>query len=203
MDKNPTRATARSLQRVWRSTVISSLGWTPGGLIFTLKPYLDTEAQHRNTTVTRPHAAVTLSQLDGNTKPMSMISTKRVWSSASLSTRALPVRKPFAFPVSVRRKRSFAQGLGMDLPSRTACGCSAPRSSIRTAYIALGSNLGDRVNEIEKACKEMASRGIKVKRTSNLWETEPMYVLDQDRFVNGACEVRQFNPVVFASFLTC
>ncbi|KAI3322214.1 Dihydropteroate synthase [Xylariaceae sp. AK1471] len=59
----------------------------------------------------------------------------------------------------------------------------------RTAYIALGSNLGDRVAMIEEACREMDARGIKVKRTSSLWETEPMYVLDQDRFVNGACEV--------------
>ncbi|KAI1756964.1 Dihydropteroate synthase [Xylaria castorea] len=60
---------------------------------------------------------------------------------------------------------------------------------IRTAYIALGSNLGDRVAMIEQACYQMDARGIKVKRTSSLWETEPMYVLDQDRFVNGACEV--------------
>lgn len=59
----------------------------------------------------------------------------------------------------------------------------------RTAYIALGSNLGDRIAWIEKACNEMDATGIKVKRTSSLWETEPMYVLDQDRFVNGACEV--------------
>ncbi|KAH6634558.1 Dihydropteroate synthase-like protein [Chaetomium sp. MPI-SDFR-AT-0129] len=59
----------------------------------------------------------------------------------------------------------------------------------RTAYIALGSNMGDRIGWIEKACNEMDARGIKVKRTSSLWETEPMYVLDQDRFVNGACEV--------------
>lgn len=58
-----------------------------------------------------------------------------------------------------------------------------------TAYIALGSNLGDRIDMIEKACNEMAARGIKIKRTSCLWETEPMYVLDQDNFVNGACEV--------------
>ncbi|KAL1841975.1 hypothetical protein VTJ49DRAFT_6218 [Mycothermus thermophilus] len=59
----------------------------------------------------------------------------------------------------------------------------------RTAYIALGSNMGDRIAWIEKACHEMDARGIRVKRTSSLWETEPMYVLDQDRFVNGACEV--------------
>ncbi len=24
---------------------------------------------------------------------------------------------------------------------------------------------------------------------SSLWETKPMYVLDQDSFINGACEV--------------
>ena len=59
-----------------------------------------------------------------------------------------------------------------------------------TAYIGLGSNLGDRIDMIEKACNEMAARGIKVKRTSCLWETEPMYVLDQENFINGACEVR-------------
>lgn len=59
----------------------------------------------------------------------------------------------------------------------------------KKAYIALGSNMGDRVAMIEEACKEMSSRGVKVTRTSSLWETEPMYVLDQERFVNGACEV--------------
>lgn len=59
----------------------------------------------------------------------------------------------------------------------------------RTAYIALGSNLGDRIGEIEKACREMDARGIRVTRTSSLWETEPMYFADQDRFVNGVCEV--------------
>ncbi|KAF1832531.1 folic acid synthesis protein-like protein [Decorospora gaudefroyi] len=58
------------------------------------------------------------------------------------------------------------------------------------AFIALGSNMGDRVAMIERACKEMESRGkIDIIRTSSLWETEAMYVLDQENFVNGACEV--------------
>lgn len=70
----------------------------------------------------------------------------------------------------------------------------------RTAYIALGSNLGDRVAMIERACREMDTRGIKVKRTSSLWETEPMYVLDQDRFVNGACEVGATSVVYFVTW---
>ncbi|KAI1821545.1 Dihydropteroate synthase [Xylaria intraflava] len=66
---------------------------------------------------------------------------------------------------------------------------SAQVPKTRTAYIALGSNLGDRIAMIEQACREMDARGIRLKRTSSLWETEPMYVLDQGRFVNGACEV--------------
>lgn len=62
----------------------------------------------------------------------------------------------------------------------------------RKAYIALGSNLGDRIAEIERACREMDTRGIRVTRTSSLWETEPMYFADQDRFVNGVCEVSDY-----------
>jgi 2-amino-4-hydroxy-6-hydroxymethyldihydropteridine diphosphokinase / dihydropteroate synthase len=58
------------------------------------------------------------------------------------------------------------------------------------AFIALGSNLGDRVAMIEKACNEMEASGvIHILRTSSLWETRAMYVLDQDNFVNGVCEV--------------
>ena len=57
------------------------------------------------------------------------------------------------------------------------------------AYIALGSNVGERVEMIEKACKEMERAHIRVKRTSSLFETAPMYVLDQDPFMNGVCEV--------------
>ena len=58
------------------------------------------------------------------------------------------------------------------------------------AFIALGSNLGDRIAMIEKACKEMEVRdNIRIVRTSSLWETKAMYVLDQGNFINGACEV--------------
>lgn len=61
----------------------------------------------------------------------------------------------------------------------------------RKAYVALGSNVGDRIAEIEKACREMDARDIRVTRTSSLWETEPMYYAEQDRFVNGVCEVSE------------
>jgi hypothetical protein len=86
----------------------------------------------------------------------------------------------------------------LSAPSR-----GAPKT--HTAYIALGSNLGDRIDMIEKACNEMAARGIKIKRTSCLWETEPMYVSDQENFVNGACEVRNslFSASSAMSMIPC
>ncbi|KAH0290684.1 folic acid synthesis protein, partial [Aureobasidium sp. EXF-3399] len=63
--------------------------------------------------------------------------------------------------------------------------------TIRTAYIALGSNVGDRLDMIEKACLALdQDPDIKVTRTSSLYETEPMYVEDQARFLNGACEIQ-------------
>ena len=98
---------------------------------------------------------------------------------------------------SARPTRSFRSPLPSQwLRSHSGCGCRAgPRQ--QTAYIALGSNLGDRVSEIEKACREMDKRGIRVKRTSSLWETEPMYVTDQDRFLNGACEVHNSQLIQF------
>ena len=61
--------------------------------------------------------------------------------------------------------------------------------SCHRAFIALGSNVGDRVEMIEKACLELDRSGIKVTRTSSLFETAPMYVLHQDPFMNGVCEV--------------
>jgi hypothetical protein len=56
-------------------------------------------------------------------------------------------------------------------------------------YIALGSNIGDRIGHVRKAVDELASRGVKTVRTSRLYESQPMYVEDQELFVNGVIEV--------------
>ncbi|EAU34867.1 hypothetical protein ATEG_04420 [Aspergillus terreus NIH2624] len=61
--------------------------------------------------------------------------------------------------------------------------------ALHRAFIALGSNVGDRFEMIEKACAELERANIRVRRTSSLFETAPMYVLDQDPFINGVCEV--------------
>jgi 7,8-dihydro-6-hydroxymethylpterin-pyrophosphokinase (HPPK) len=70
-------------------------------------------------------------------------------------------------------------------------------TTMHRAMIALGSNIGDRVNMIEQACEMMASRGLHVKATSCLYETAPMYVTDQEPFLNGVCEVRK-NSIVLS-----
>ncbi|TLD38944.1 folic acid synthesis protein-like protein [Venturia nashicola] len=56
-------------------------------------------------------------------------------------------------------------------------------------FVALGSNVGDRLNMIERACLEMEEEGIQIVRTSGLWETKAMYVEDQANFLNGVCEI--------------
>lgn len=64
------------------------------------------------------------------------------------------------------------------------------------AFLALGSNVGNRVQMIELAVREMAYRGLTVVRTSALYETEPMYLKTQDSFINGICEVRSADTIV-------
>jgi len=104
------------------------------------------------------------------------------------------------FSISTRRDRDSISYKRYAMPQAgTSINGSRERKGKRTAYIALGSNLGDRISWIERACNEMDARGIKVTRTSSLYETEPMYVLDQDSFVNGACEV---SPITFQSSTT-
>jgi hypothetical protein len=62
----------------------------------------------------------------------------------------------------------------------------------RGVVVALGSNVGNKIEEIEKACRAIdADPDMRIVDTSFLYETKPMYVEDQERFVNGACEVSE------------
>ncbi|KAG7131703.1 Folic acid synthesis protein fol1 like [Verticillium longisporum] len=128
--------------------------------------------------------------------------TKHAWpvaeNTTTITTAAFgPTTNTSAAPEPGRTKHIKTSSPVMEDDGRPVGGCGCGRRADTgpaepktvTAYIALGSNLGDRIGWIEKACREMDARGVRVKRTSSLWETEPMYVLEQDRFVNGACEV--------------
>jgi len=56
-------------------------------------------------------------------------------------------------------------------------------------FIALGSNIGDRVGNIRRAVNSLEREGVEVVRTGRMYESEPMYVEDQARFVNTVIEV--------------
>lgn len=56
-------------------------------------------------------------------------------------------------------------------------------------FVALGSNLGDRYKNISDGVAEMERRGLKVKKTSSLYQSAPMYVTDQPAFLNGVVQV--------------
>ncbi|ORY63059.1 Dihydropteroate synthase-like protein [Pseudomassariella vexata] len=123
---------------------------------------------------------------------MNLVVFSRAWGSGSRQARPSPAHHLGHNLSQIAKTLRSTERSTMNITQqKTACGCAAAaaRNTKRTAYVAFGSNLGDRVSMIEQACKEMDARGVKVKRTSSLWETEPMYVLEQDRFVNGACEV--------------
>jgi 2-amino-4-hydroxy-6-hydroxymethyldihydropteridine diphosphokinase len=61
---------------------------------------------------------------------------------------------------------------------------------VTRAYVALGSNLGDREATIRGAVEALAAEpGIEVVAVSTLIDTEPMGVVDQPRFLNGVAAV--------------
>jgi 2-amino-4-hydroxy-6-hydroxymethyldihydropteridine diphosphokinase len=60
-----------------------------------------------------------------------------------------------------------------------------------TAYIGLGSNLGDRQASIRRALKLLADMGqIEVSGVSDLIETPPLGYFDQPKFINGVAELK-------------
>jgi hypothetical protein len=100
---------------------------------------------------------------------------------------------------------------GCDHPQKSSH--KAPSSTSTTsviAYIAIGTNLGDRIANIKAATEQLskvdeiqadrkqAEQGlsevteggyVKVRRCSRLYESQPMYELDQGEFINGVIEV--------------
>ncbi|MCJ1393064.1 trifunctional dihydropteroate synthetase [Xylographa bjoerkii] len=77
---------------------------------------------------------------------------------------------------------------GRQSASFSAYGSRKPLGAEGT-YIALGSNIGNRIGYLEAACRELSRAGIRVLRTSALYETKPMYVEDQNSFLNAVCQV--------------
>lgn len=59
-----------------------------------------------------------------------------------------------------------------------------------TAYIGLGSNLGDKEANIKKALELLRKTpGIQVKKVASLYKTAPLYMTRQDWFLNTVVEI--------------
>ena len=60
-----------------------------------------------------------------------------------------------------------------------------------TAYLGLGSNLGDRLKNLQDASELLVTLddGVRVLRSSNVYETEPWGLADQPKFLNSVLEI--------------
>ena len=70
-----------------------------------------------------------------------------------------------------------------------------------TVYIALGSNVGDRLANLQEAIDRLKQH-LKIQAVSRVYETEPMYVVDQPPFFNAAIKAStELPPVVLLALL--
>jgi 2-amino-4-hydroxy-6-hydroxymethyldihydropteridine diphosphokinase len=62
---------------------------------------------------------------------------------------------------------------------------------MKTVYLSLGSNMGDRARNIARAIEALGERGVRVTRESSLYETEPVDVRGKANwFLNGVVEAQ-------------
>lgn len=59
---------------------------------------------------------------------------------------------------------------------------------MKTIYLALGTNLGDRAANLAEALRQLPDAGVLVRQTSSVYETEPRDVPDQPAFLNQVLE---------------
>ncbi len=61
-------------------------------------------------------------------------------------------------------------------------------SEVVIVYLGLGSNMGDRRNNLNRA-RDYLSQRLRVEKVSSVYETEPVGNIEQPRFLNLVCEV--------------
>ena len=60
---------------------------------------------------------------------------------------------------------------------------------MKTVYLSIGSNLGDRAHHLRRAIELLASPKLLIERVSPVYETEPVGLADQPMFLNAVVEV--------------
>ena len=61
-------------------------------------------------------------------------------------------------------------------------------NNLSSIYLSLGSNIGNRESNLKIALKELSSI-LKIKKTSSIYETEPLLYQKQDNFLNIVIEI--------------
>ncbi len=70
------------------------------------------------------------------------------------------------------------------------------------AYIALGSNLGDKAANLGQAVKLLQAKGLQIRAVSSFFQTEPYGVTDQPEFINAtACVETSLTPEALLKLL--
>lgn len=117
-----------------------------------------------------------------------------------------PSAVPFAVPsITIERTIVGYTSRARSLPVKSAAlngdssrpsSLQAESESMRTSssasqrvFIALGSNLGDHVMNIKSAVRMLEDADCRIKGCGRMYESEPMYVEDQARFINSVIEV--------------
>ncbi|CCF58031.1 hypothetical protein KAFR_0D03830 [Kazachstania africana CBS 2517] len=98
--------------------------------------------------------------------------------------------------VSCQRKASKLINAHQKLPSTERIKAEQPSfdnetvtNGQNTVYLSFGSNIGDRIMNIQEAIKILDEHeSITVKNISSFFESEPMYYLNQNQFINGCVE---------------
>ena len=73
-----------------------------------------------------------------------------------------------------------------------------------TAFVGIGSNLGDREAHLARAIELLSAEdGIEVTAVSQIRETEPVGPVEQGPFLNGAVHAASGNPLLAAAAFGC
>ena len=96
---------------------------------------------------------------------------------------------PIVQEIKLELKKPWAP---VHLPLDT-CSVTIHRRKQR-AFIALGSNMGDKPANLKQAIEKMRSRGIHILKESSVLTTEPWGGVEQDSFANQVVEVEAWFP---------
>jgi 2-amino-4-hydroxy-6-hydroxymethyldihydropteridine diphosphokinase len=63
-------------------------------------------------------------------------------------------------------------------------------SDLARVFLSIGSNLGDRLDNLHRAIEMLIDGGLEIKRVSSFYETRPWGLSGQPNFLNGAVEAQ-------------